>query len=71
MLYASPAALKTLAAKGWNYSQVDSALNYPITRIKLPFLNVRTRKSQVTPMLVVTVNPPVQHVDKSMIKKFK
>ena len=71
LLYASPAVLKTLAAKGWQYSQVDSALNYPITRIKLPFLNVRTRKNQVTPMMVVTVNQPIRHIniDRSKLKK--
>jgi hypothetical protein len=53
---------KELDKMGWKYNQSYSVNDYPITRLKLPFLNVRTRKSTLTDYLVVTVNQPVKHV---------
>lgn len=61
LLYIPADQLKQLDKKGWDYSQSYSVNDYPITRLKPKFLNVRTRKTVLTNMVVVTVNQPVQH----------
>jgi len=62
MLYIPAAEVKELDKMKWNYSQVYSVNDYPITRLKLPFLNVRTRKAVLNSMLLVTVNQPVPQI---------
>lgn len=62
LLYIPAGQVKELDKKGWSYGQVYSVNDYPITRLKLPFLNVRTRKNTLNNILVVTVNQPAEHV---------
>jgi len=58
LLYASNDVINRLTAKGWHISQVCQIQNYRVSRLKREFLNIHTRKTQLTTMLVVLVNAP-------------
>ncbi len=62
ILYISEEQVKTLDAKGWQYTQIFSVNDYPITRLKPQFLNVRTRKNVLNNMLVIAVNLPAPQI---------
>jgi hypothetical protein len=71
LLYASPDALKKLHANGWSYFPVYHVNNYPVTRLKMPFLNARIRRKALTSMEIVMVNPPSPHItfDTTSVRK--
>lgn len=58
LLYASADFVNTLTAKGWHLQETYETQSYNISRLKPVFLNSRTRKTAITMMQLVLVNPP-------------
>lgn len=61
-LYTTPAMIKRLKAKGWSMQEVYEQERYPITRIKLSFLNKNTRVKQLDSMQIVMVNSTIKPI---------
>jgi len=57
LLYASADFVNKLTAKGWHLQETYETQSYNISRLKPVFLNSRTRKTAITMMQLVIVNP--------------
>ena len=58
LLYASVDFVNKLTTKGWRLQETYETQSYNVSRLKPIFLNSRTRKTAITEMQVVLVNPP-------------
>lgn len=61
-LYTTPAMIKRLKAKGWSMQEVYEQERYPITRLKLSFLDKNTRAKQLDSMQIVMVNSTIKPI---------